>query len=77
MPGVLHRILNYLMRSSEISHQSGFANDASTSYHLQRDPYSQAPLFNADNWQTAKQIMSLIENGYLSDPPDIPFVHGH
>ena len=37
-----------------------------------KDPRSQAPLFNADNWQTAKQIMSLIENGYLSDPPDIP-----
>ena len=37
-----------------------------------KDPRSQAPLFNADNWQTAKQIMILIENGYLSDPPDIP-----
>jgi hypothetical protein len=36
-----------------------------------KDPCSQAPLFNADNWQTAKQIMSLIENGYLSDPTDI------
>ena len=37
-----------------------------------KDPRSQAPLFNTDNWQTAKQIMTLIENGYLSDPPDIP-----
>lgn len=32
----------------------------------------QAPLFNADDWQMAKQIMSLIENDYLYDPPDIP-----
>lgn len=42
------------------------------SYGPLKDPCSQAPLFNADNWQTAKQIMSLIKNGYLSDPPDIP-----
>ena len=35
MPGVLHRIVNYLMRTSEISQQSGFTSNASISYHYQ------------------------------------------
>jgi len=25
-----------------------------------------------DNWKTAKHILDLIQNGYLSDPPSIP-----
>ena len=30
------------------------------------------PLFTLENWKTAKHILELIQNGYLSDPPGIP-----
>lgn len=36
------------------------------------DPRSKKPLFTTDNWKTAKHILDLIQNGYLSDPPSIP-----
>lgn len=36
------------------------------------DPHSKKPLFTTDNWKTAKHILDLIQNGYLSDPPGIP-----
>ena len=35
------------------------------------DPDSQKPLFNSDNWKTAKNVLELIKNGYLSDPPGV------
>jgi hypothetical protein len=36
------------------------------------DSDSKKPLFTPDNWKTAKNILELIKNGYLSDPPGIP-----
>lgn len=30
------------------------------------------PLFNQQNWKTAKQILELIRQGFVSDPPGIP-----
>ena len=36
------------------------------------DPRTKKPLFTLDNWKTAKHILDLIQNGYLSDPPEIP-----
>jgi hypothetical protein len=35
------------------------------------DPDSKRPLFSADNWKTAKNVLDLIKNGYLSDPPRV------
>ncbi|EDR10701.1 uncharacterized protein LACBIDRAFT_324541 [Laccaria bicolor S238N-H82] len=35
------------------------------------DPDSQKPLFSSDNWKTAKNVLELIKNGYLSDPPGV------
>lgn len=35
------------------------------------DPDSKRPLFSADNWKTAKNVLDLIKNGYLSDPPGV------
>ena len=35
------------------------------------DPDSQKPLINSDNWKTAKNVLELIKNGYLSDPPGV------
>lgn len=36
-----------------------------------KDSVTGAPLFTADNWRTAKNILDLIYRGYLSDPPGI------
>lgn len=36
------------------------------------DPKTKKPLFSTNNWQTANNILSLIKDGYLSDPPGIP-----
>ena len=36
IPGVLHRIIDFLMKSSGISHHNGFMNNASISYLLQK-----------------------------------------
>jgi len=36
------------------------------------DPKTNKPLFTLDNWKTAKHVLDLIRNGYLSDPPGIP-----
>lgn len=36
------------------------------------DPRTKKPLFTTDNWKTAKHVLELIKNGYLSDPPGIP-----
>ena len=36
------------------------------------DPETKKPLFTADNWKTAKNVLDLIKNGYLSDPPGVP-----
>ena len=36
------------------------------------DPKTKKPLFTTDNWKTAKHVLDLIQNGYLSDPPGIP-----
>ncbi len=36
-----------------------------------KDAKTGQPLFNAAAWQTAKNILSLIQNGYLSDPPGV------
>lgn len=35
------------------------------------DPTSKKPLFSLDNWKTAKNILDLIRNGFVSDPPGI------
>ena len=35
------------------------------------DPKTNKPLFTLDNWKTAKHVLNLIQNGYLSDPPGI------
>ena len=36
------------------------------------DPKTKKPLFTTDNWKTAKHVLDLIQNGFLSDPPGIP-----
>jgi len=36
------------------------------------NPDSRKPLFSVDNWKTAKHVLNLIQNGYVSDPPGIP-----
>jgi 3'-5' exonuclease len=36
-----------------------------------RDASTHLPLFNQQNWKTAKQILELIQQGYVSDPPGI------
>jgi hypothetical protein len=35
------------------------------------DPDSKKPLFSPDNWKIAKNVLDLIKNGYLSDPPGV------
>lgn len=35
------------------------------------DPDSKKPLFSLDNWKTAKNVLDLIKNGFLSDPPGV------
>jgi len=37
-----------------------------------KDAKTHLPLFNAQNWKTAKQILELIREGFVSDPPGIP-----
>ena len=37
-----------------------------------KDAKTQLPLFNAQNWKTAKQILELIRQGFVSDAPGIP-----
>jgi len=37
------------------------------------DARTEEPLFNTAAWRTAKNILTLIQNGYLSDPPGLPF----
>ena len=34
-----------------------------------KDAKTQLPLFNPQNWKTAKQILELIREGFVSDPP--------
>ena len=36
-----------------------------------KDASTHLPLFNKQNWKTAKQILELIQQGYVSDPPGI------
>ena len=36
-----------------------------------KDASTHLPLFNQQNWKTAKQILELIQQGYVSDPPGI------
>ena len=36
-----------------------------------KDASTHLPLFNQQNWKTAKQILELIQQGYISDPPGI------
>jgi hypothetical protein len=37
-----------------------------------KDAKTGAPLFNAAAWNMAKNVLKLIQDGYLSDPPNIP-----
>ncbi|XP_006457870.1 hypothetical protein AGABI2DRAFT_215844 [Agaricus bisporus var. bisporus H97] len=39
--------------------------------HLQ-DAKTRQPLFNENSWKVANNILSLLQNGYVSDPPGIP-----
>ncbi len=43
-----------------------------STYGPLRDAQTHLPLFNAAAWKTAKNILSLIRAGYISDPPGIP-----
>ncbi|KAF8989595.1 hypothetical protein BDZ89DRAFT_974680, partial [Hymenopellis radicata] len=40
-----------------------------------KDAKTGAPLFNAAAWQKAKNILELIRNGYVSDPPGVPLYY--
>ncbi|KAF6751766.1 hypothetical protein DFP72DRAFT_1135650, partial [Ephemerocybe angulata] len=42
-----------------------------STYGPLKDSTTHAPLFNKESWKTAKNILQLIYNGYLSDPPGI------
>lgn len=35
------------------------------------DPDTKCPLFTPSNWKTAKNVLDLIKNGYLSNPPGV------
>lgn len=37
-----------------------------------KDSRTSAPLFNVAAWKTAKNVLELIRNGFISDPPGIP-----
>jgi hypothetical protein len=37
-----------------------------------KDCSTQQPLFNRHNWHAAKQILELVRQGFISDPPGIP-----
>lgn len=37
-----------------------------------QDAKTSSPLFNAAAWKIAKNILLLIQQGYVSDPPDVP-----
>ncbi|KAF6742075.1 hypothetical protein DFP72DRAFT_831643 [Ephemerocybe angulata] len=41
-------------------------------YSPLKDAKTNAPLFNKEAWKTAKQVLELIYNGFLSDPAGIP-----
>lgn len=43
-----------------------------TTYGPLKDAATKLPLFNAANWKAAKQILELICQGFISDPPGIP-----
>jgi hypothetical protein len=36
-----------------------------------KDATTGLPLFNSSNWKTAKNVLDLIRNGFVSDPPGI------
>ncbi|KNZ75180.1 hypothetical protein J132_04665 [Termitomyces sp. J132] len=40
-----------------------------------KDARTQLPLFNDSAWKTAKNILELIRNGFISDPPGIPLYY--
>ncbi|KAF8056942.1 hypothetical protein FPV67DRAFT_1637573 [Lyophyllum atratum] len=40
-----------------------------------KDAKTGSPLFNAAAWKTAKNILTLIQNGSVSDPPGIPLYY--
>jgi len=42
------------------------------SYGPLKDCLTQQPLFNRHNWHAAKQILELVRQGFISDPPGIP-----
>jgi hypothetical protein len=41
-------------------------------YGSLKDAKTAAPLFNSAAWNSAKNVLKLIQDGYLSDPPNIP-----
>ncbi|EKM73899.1 hypothetical protein AGABI1DRAFT_133904 [Agaricus bisporus var. burnettii JB137-S8] len=65
--GVLNKTRHKHMKVSEIHPLNFFVNIANMSFH----PLIK-PLFSTNNWQTANNVLNLIKNGYLSDPPGIP-----
>lgn len=46
-----------------------------TTYGPLLDAKTGLPLFNSAAWHAAKNVLKLIKNGYLSDPPGIPLYH--
>jgi hypothetical protein len=40
-------------------------------YDPLKDASTHLPLFNQQNWKIAKQILELIQQGFVSDPPGI------
>ncbi|KAG6818601.1 hypothetical protein H0H93_003585 [Arthromyces matolae] len=40
-----------------------------------KDAKTDVPLFNKQAWKTAKNILELIRNGYISDPPNVALYH--
>jgi len=44
-------------------------------YGALKDAKTALPLFNSAAWKTAKNILNLIKDGYLSDPPGIPLYY--
>jgi len=47
-------------------------NEVFRTYGPLKDAATGVPLFNHNNWQTAKQILNIIKRGLVSDPPGIP-----
>lgn len=68
-PDWLRRRCKHIVPPPKILYK--YVSNVFRTYGPIRDPDTKKPLFSTDNWKIAKNILDLIRNGYLSDPPGV------